>query len=165
MGWLATLFGGVYYATSGPKKPVAAAAAPPLNASSSDEADFIKCANSPFPSAGAATNLRTTGSSWRSRTRSTKRLECVWDGLYEAVYIYPSRRCGCILGRFSIRLNTIDVYHLTAVRIGRFSGIMRAYCCRIWAFSGFASRVIKCPMPDELMYADEQFLLAPNPCN
>lgn len=45
MGWLATLFGGIYYATSGPKKPVAAAT-PPINASSSDEADFIKCANS-----------------------------------------------------------------------------------------------------------------------
>lgn len=44
MGWLATLAGGIYYAASGPKKP--AAAAPPINASSSDEADFIKCANS-----------------------------------------------------------------------------------------------------------------------
>lgn len=43
MGWLATLFGGAYYAASGPKKSAAAAAAPPINASSSDEADFIKC--------------------------------------------------------------------------------------------------------------------------
>ncbi|KAH7319860.1 hypothetical protein B0I35DRAFT_478164 [Stachybotrys elegans] len=42
IGWLATMFGGIYYATSGPKKTIAPAAAPPLNASSSDEADFIK---------------------------------------------------------------------------------------------------------------------------
>ncbi|KEY74329.1 hypothetical protein S40285_01457 [Stachybotrys chlorohalonatus IBT 40285] len=41
MGWLATMVGGVYYATSGPKKP-SVTAAPPINASSSDEADFIK---------------------------------------------------------------------------------------------------------------------------
>ncbi|KAK2605807.1 hypothetical protein QQS21_003761 [Conoideocrella luteorostrata] len=40
IGILASLFGGVYYATTGPKKPVANA--PPINASSSDEADFIK---------------------------------------------------------------------------------------------------------------------------
>ncbi|KAH6608380.1 hypothetical protein Trco_001726 [Trichoderma cornu-damae] len=42
MGWLATLFGGVYLATSGPKRPASAVATPPINASSSDEADFIK---------------------------------------------------------------------------------------------------------------------------
>lgn len=42
MGWLATLFGGTYYAMSGPKSS-AAKATPPINASSSDEADFIKC--------------------------------------------------------------------------------------------------------------------------
>ncbi|KJZ80032.1 hypothetical protein HIM_00746 [Hirsutella minnesotensis 3608] len=41
MGWLATLFGGAYYAMSGPKSS-AAKATPPINASSSDEADFIK---------------------------------------------------------------------------------------------------------------------------
>ncbi|OAA48422.1 hypothetical protein NOR_01672 [Metarhizium rileyi] len=41
MGILGTLFGGAYYAVSGPKK-TAAAATPPINASSSDEADFIK---------------------------------------------------------------------------------------------------------------------------
>ena len=43
MGWLATLFGGTYYALSGPKQTAAAKATPPINASSSDEADFIKC--------------------------------------------------------------------------------------------------------------------------
>lgn len=43
MGWLATLFGGAYYASSGSKKPASAVATPPINASSSDEADFIKC--------------------------------------------------------------------------------------------------------------------------
>ncbi|KAF4589200.1 hypothetical protein GQ602_003089 [Ophiocordyceps camponoti-floridani] len=41
MAWLGTLFGGVWYATSGPKK-TAVAATPPIQASSSDEADFIK---------------------------------------------------------------------------------------------------------------------------
>lgn len=46
MGILASLFGGAYYATSGPKKPVAAAT-PPINAGSSDEADFIKCVPTP----------------------------------------------------------------------------------------------------------------------
>ncbi|CEJ92290.1 hypothetical protein VHEMI07950 [[Torrubiella] hemipterigena] len=40
MGILGSLFGGVYYATSGPKKPVATTT-PPINASSSEEADFI----------------------------------------------------------------------------------------------------------------------------
>ncbi|KAG5923531.1 hypothetical protein E4U42_004936 [Claviceps africana] len=41
MGILGALFGGGYYAASGPKKS-AAKATPPINASSSDEADFIK---------------------------------------------------------------------------------------------------------------------------
>ncbi|POR31755.1 Uncharacterized protein TPAR_08028 [Tolypocladium paradoxum] len=41
MGWLATLFGGTYYALSGPSNP-AVKATPPINASSNDEADFIK---------------------------------------------------------------------------------------------------------------------------
>ncbi|KAG6013931.1 hypothetical protein E4U54_006108 [Claviceps lovelessii] len=41
MGILGSLFGGAYYATSGSKKS-AAKATPPINASSSDEADFIK---------------------------------------------------------------------------------------------------------------------------
>ena len=42
MAWMATLFGGTYYAVSGPSKP-AAKVTPPINASSNDEADFIKC--------------------------------------------------------------------------------------------------------------------------
>ncbi|KAJ4270141.1 hypothetical protein ACHAPJ_001100 [Fusarium lateritium] len=42
MAWLASLYAGVKYATSGsPNKPTATAT-PPINASSSDEADFIK---------------------------------------------------------------------------------------------------------------------------
>ncbi|KAB5576406.1 hypothetical protein GE09DRAFT_1216106 [Coniochaeta sp. 2T2.1] len=40
MAVLATMFGGTYAAFSGPSK--APAASPPINASSSDEADFIK---------------------------------------------------------------------------------------------------------------------------
>ncbi|KAG6038551.1 hypothetical protein E4U41_004088 [Claviceps citrina] len=40
MGILGSIFGGVYYAVSGPRTP--AKATPPINASSSDEADFIK---------------------------------------------------------------------------------------------------------------------------
>ncbi|KAK3938242.1 hypothetical protein QBC46DRAFT_390723 [Diplogelasinospora grovesii] len=41
MATLGTLFGATYMMTGGSKKP-AAGAAPPINASSSDEADFIK---------------------------------------------------------------------------------------------------------------------------
>jgi hypothetical protein len=44
---LATMFGGTYAALSGPSK--APAAAPPINASSSDEADFIKYEDIPNP--------------------------------------------------------------------------------------------------------------------
>ncbi|KFH45144.1 ATP synthase subunit K-like protein [Hapsidospora chrysogenum ATCC 11550] len=42
MGILGGLFAGIYGATSGPKRPAAANNTPPINASSSDEADFIK---------------------------------------------------------------------------------------------------------------------------
>ncbi|KAJ6447243.1 putative rho GDP dissociation inhibitor [Purpureocillium lavendulum] len=42
MGWLGILVGGTYLALSGPKKTAAEKATPPINASSSDEADFIK---------------------------------------------------------------------------------------------------------------------------
>lgn len=44
MGVLASLFGGVAVATSGGSaaKPTTPGATPPINASSSDEADFIK---------------------------------------------------------------------------------------------------------------------------
>ncbi|KAG6083200.1 hypothetical protein E4U30_000623 [Claviceps sp. LM220 group G6] len=37
MGVLGAMFGGAYWATSGPKKP----STPPMNATSSEEADFI----------------------------------------------------------------------------------------------------------------------------
>ncbi|KAJ2973406.1 hypothetical protein NQ176_g6625 [Zarea fungicola] len=42
IGWLTTFFGGITYLTSGPKAPAASTIAPPINAASSDEADFIK---------------------------------------------------------------------------------------------------------------------------
>ncbi|KAK4188714.1 hypothetical protein QBC35DRAFT_450916 [Podospora australis] len=42
MATLATIFGGAYAATGGSKKAPVPGAAPPINASSSDEADFIK---------------------------------------------------------------------------------------------------------------------------
>jgi len=45
MGVLATIFGGSYVALSSPSKTPAAA--PPINASSSDEADFIKYESPP----------------------------------------------------------------------------------------------------------------------
>lgn len=41
---LGTLFGGGYLMTRGGKKETAT---PPINAASSDEADFIKCATAP----------------------------------------------------------------------------------------------------------------------
>ncbi|KAH6995604.1 hypothetical protein BGZ61DRAFT_527462 [Ilyonectria robusta] len=42
MGWLASLYLGVKFATSGGPSKTNVAATPPINASSSDEADFIK---------------------------------------------------------------------------------------------------------------------------
>ncbi|KAH0443833.1 hypothetical protein CKAH01_03017 [Colletotrichum kahawae] len=42
MGVLATLFGGAIYGTSGGSKANKATAIPPINAATSDEADFIK---------------------------------------------------------------------------------------------------------------------------
>ncbi|EEU40185.1 hypothetical protein NCS52_00187600 [Fusarium sp. LHS14.1] len=42
MAWLGTMFAGVKYAMSGSSSKPSATAAPPINASSSDEADFIK---------------------------------------------------------------------------------------------------------------------------
>ncbi|KAF4983324.1 hypothetical protein FZEAL_1239 [Fusarium zealandicum] len=42
IAWLATMFGGVKYAMSGPSGKPNVTATPPINASSSDEADFIK---------------------------------------------------------------------------------------------------------------------------
>ncbi len=43
IGTLTTLFG-TFYAFTGSKKAPTAGTAPPINAASSDEADFIKCA-------------------------------------------------------------------------------------------------------------------------
>ncbi|KAM0340243.1 hypothetical protein ACHAPU_010587 [Fusarium lateritium] len=42
MAWLATMAGGIKYATSGSSAKPTATNTPPINASSSDEADFIK---------------------------------------------------------------------------------------------------------------------------
>ncbi|RGP59619.1 hypothetical protein FSPOR_11234 [Fusarium sporotrichioides] len=42
MAWLGTLFAGVQYATSGSSAKPTATATPPINASSSDEANFIQ---------------------------------------------------------------------------------------------------------------------------
>jgi hypothetical protein len=72
MGWLATLVGGAYYAASGPKKPASAAAAPPINASSSDEADFIKCVIYFVDDLDENPTNGLTGNSLRSRIRRTK---------------------------------------------------------------------------------------------
>lgn len=47
MGVLGSLFGGIYFAASGPKKAPVINNTPPINASSPDEADFIKCAKLP----------------------------------------------------------------------------------------------------------------------
>jgi hypothetical protein len=44
MGVLGTFFGGAYIATSGPSKAAKATQTPPINASSPDEENFIKCA-------------------------------------------------------------------------------------------------------------------------
>lgn len=45
MGVLTALFGGTYAAVGGGSKASAAVKTPPINASSSDEESFIKCAS------------------------------------------------------------------------------------------------------------------------
>lgn len=92
MGILGGLFAGIYGATSGPKRPAAANNTPPINASSSDEADFIKCGNS-WSRREKHTLTSNAGSSSRSRRvprRSNKRR--LWrtgvDGLHDALYLY-----------------------------------------------------------------------------
>ncbi|KAK8090794.1 hypothetical protein PG994_000299 [Apiospora phragmitis] len=50
MGVLSALFGGTYLAVSGPSPAKKAAQTPPINASSPDEEDFIKCAFDPLSS-------------------------------------------------------------------------------------------------------------------
>jgi len=50
MGVLSALFGGTYLATSGPSPAKKAAQTPPINASSPDEEDFIKCESEPTQS-------------------------------------------------------------------------------------------------------------------
>lgn len=52
MGVLATIFGGAFYGTSS-SKPKTATATPPINASSGDEADFIKCVILPGQNGGS----------------------------------------------------------------------------------------------------------------
>ncbi|KAK8080539.1 hypothetical protein PG997_008357 [Apiospora hydei] len=47
MGVLSALFGGTYFAVSGPSPAKKAAQTPPINASSPDEEDFIKCDSEP----------------------------------------------------------------------------------------------------------------------
>lgn len=94
MAWLASLYAGVKYATSGSSSKPSATAAPPINASSSDEADFIKCANSASGPLAVPSANRSAGTSSSSRTRRTKRPEkgrrsC---GFADAVYIYQSWR-------------------------------------------------------------------------
>ena len=91
MAWLGTLFAGVKYATSGSSAKPTATATPPINASSSDEADFIQCANSPDRAGILWTNMM-AGISSTSRTRRTKRFNrrrwlC---GYLDAVYVYKS---------------------------------------------------------------------------
>lgn len=48
MGVLSMLFGGTYMAVSGPSPAKKAAQTPPINASSPDEEDFIKCEFEPI---------------------------------------------------------------------------------------------------------------------
>lgn len=93
MGILGGLFAGIYGATSGPKRPAAANNTPPINASSSDEADFIKCANSwPRPVRETHADIY-AGSS--SRSRRVPRRNNKWrlwrtgvDGLIDTLYLY-----------------------------------------------------------------------------
>lgn len=90
IGWLTTFFGGIYYATSGPKASANTIATPPINAASTEEADFIKCDIS-LPTRPTIDILMLTtiaGSSWKRLRRKHK---CFGEGLggtlYDAMYI------------------------------------------------------------------------------
>lgn len=82
MGWLATFAGGIYYVASGPKTPAAVTAAPPINAASSDEADFIKCDISLPRNLIVEFYMLThlVGSSWRRLRRRTNTFLRNWAG-------------------------------------------------------------------------------------
>lgn len=93
MGVLGAIFGGTMFATSGPKKSAAAATQPPINAGSSDEADFIKCANSisaRLRAAGDGVTLTARAGSSSRRTTAARRTKggreegekknCGWPG-------------------------------------------------------------------------------------
>lgn len=76
MGVLATLFGSTYLAVSGPSKKTVQT--PPINASSPDEEDFIKC--DPYAPYGDPVHMSkiqqltpVVGSFWTRRTRRPRR--------------------------------------------------------------------------------------------
>jgi hypothetical protein len=101
MGVLGSMFGGAYLAIGGSK---AAPAAPPINASTPDEADFIKCAPpSQAPVRSAYVSDTPTGSSWtrqrrirRRRPRHRSRLSLLGDGVRRREGFLPP--CTCIAG-------------------------------------------------------------------
>lgn len=90
---MGTLVVGTKLALSGGSSKPTATATPPINASSSDEADFIKCANSPDDAELSWANP-VPGTSLISRTRRTRRLNRGrWlYGCLDAVYVYKSCR-------------------------------------------------------------------------
>lgn len=91
---LTTLFGGAYLMVGGKKAP---APTPPINASSTDELDFIKY-GFPLRQADRDTTNNTTGSLWRvqmrTRRRRSNRAIVYWapgipaSARIRAVYIY-----------------------------------------------------------------------------
>lgn len=73
MGVLGALFGGIYVGVSGGSSKTPAAT-PPINASSSDEADFIKYAFFFQPCIKERGHADTrTGNSWRTTSRTRRR--------------------------------------------------------------------------------------------
>ena len=96
MATLGTIFGTSYIFTRGGNKQPAS---PPINASSSDEADFIKFASSPstcLPSASCPNTL--AGSSWKT-PRRTRRKRSTRFGLGQARERSEDRRVLCIYTR------------------------------------------------------------------
>lgn len=98
MGILGSLFGGAYYAASGPKKPIATAT-PPINAGSSDEADFITYVAPPRARSNrtrtigvhsrrqVANSIAGSSSSRPRRNKQQKREQGDGGALYDAMYI------------------------------------------------------------------------------
>lgn len=117
MACLAGLGGGIYaLASGGSKKETGPNNTPPINASSSDEADFVKCANTIIRPLRFSHADFCTGSSSSPLTRSKKFDKGIrWMVLYEEVYIQLAHASKHYLGpmnkTFAFEDDQLSVYY------------------------------------------------------